>query len=185
MRKRILVPLATLVLLAACGTDEEAPQSSAAADPAPSAQAATVTTTEGALGTFLTDGSGATLYLFTVDEPGVSNCDAACLEAWPPLLTDGAPVAGGAADAALLGTLERTDGTLQVTYAGRPLYFFAADAAPGDVNGQGVNDVWFVVSPAGDRIVMGPDVDGDTGMGGYGGSSGTSSDTTDSGGYGY
>jgi predicted lipoprotein with Yx(FWY)xxD motif len=177
MRKRILAPLAALALLTACGSAEEAPQGS------------TVTTAEGALGTFLTDGSGTTLYLFTVDGPGVSNCDGACLEAWPPLLTDGDPVAGGAVDAALLGTIERGDGTRQVTYAGRPLYFFAADAAPGDVNGQGVNDVWFVVSPAGERIVMAPDVDGDTDKGGYGGSGGTSSDkgndSNDSGGYGY
>jgi predicted lipoprotein with Yx(FWY)xxD motif len=184
MMKRILASLATVALLTACGTAAEGPQSSTAADPA--AGTTTVTTASGALGTFLTDGSGASLYLFTVDEPGVSNCDEVCLQAWPPLLTDTAPEADGAADAALLGTIERSDGTLQVTYAGRPLYYFAADAAPGDVNGQGVNDVWFVVSPAGEQIVMEPDVDGDTGMGGYGGSSGTSSDTTDSSGnYGY
>jgi len=185
MTKRILASMATVALLAACGTAVEAPQSSTAADPTSAARTTIVTTTSGALGTFLTDGSGATLYLFTVDEPGVSNCDEACLQAWPPLLSDGDPAVGGAADPALIGTIVRDDGSAQVTYGGWPLYYFAADAAPGDVNGQGVNDVWFVVSPAGEQIVMAPDVDGDTGMGGYGGSSGTSSGTADSDGYGY
>jgi len=172
-RTRILASMATLALLAACGTAEDSAQDAAAIEPAPAAQAATVATAEGALGTYLTDGPGATLYLFTVDEPGVSNCDAECLAIWPPLLTDGDPAVGGAADAALLGTLERGDGTIQVTYAGWPLYLFAADVAPGDVNGQGVNDVWFVVSAAGERIVMAPDAGTDTSMGGYGDSTGT------------
>lgn len=152
MRKRILASLATLALLSACGAAEDAQPSGSAADPAPAASSTTVTTVDGALGTFLADGDGRTLYLFTVDEPGVSNCDEACLQAWPPLLTAGDPAVAGSADATLLGTLTRADGTLQVTYAGWPLYLFAADAAPGDVNGQGVNDVWFVVAPDGMMI---------------------------------
>jgi len=152
MRKRILASLATLALLSACGTAEDAQPSGSAADPAPAASSATITTVDGALGTFLADGDGRTLYLFTVDEPGVSNCDEACLQAWPPLLTDGAPTAAGGVVGTLLGTLDRGDGTMQVTYDGWPLYFFAADAAPGDVNGQGVNDVWFVVAPDGSMI---------------------------------
>ena len=55
-------------------------------------------------------------------------------------------------DEALLGTASRTDGSSQVTYNGWPLYYFAADSAPGDINGQGVNDVWWVVDPSGDAI---------------------------------
>jgi predicted lipoprotein with Yx(FWY)xxD motif len=185
MRKRILAPLALIALLAACGTADDVPQSGPAASPTPAAPSpaaptTTVGTSEGPLGTFLTDGSGRTLYLFTVDEPGVSNCDADCLSAWPPLLTAGDPAVGGAADPALIGTFVRDDGTVQVTYAGWPLYFFAADAGPGDVNGQGLNDVWFVVAPSGERIGTAPDGDGDTGMGGYG----SSDDSDDSGGYG-
>ena len=144
MRKRILAPMALVVLLSACGAADDAPQ-----DTAP---ATTVTTADGALGAFLVDGDGRTLYLFTVDEPGVSNCDGDCLTAWPPLLSVGDPAAGGSADPALTGTIVRDDGSLQVTYAGWPLYFFAADAAPGDINGQGVNDVWFVVAPDGTMI---------------------------------
>jgi predicted lipoprotein with Yx(FWY)xxD motif len=119
-------------------------------------QGAVVTTMMGGPGTFLTDADGRTLYLFTNDAPGVSNCTGDCLTAWPALLTDGGPVAGTGVDGALLGTTTRDDGSTQVTYAGWPLYFFAGDAAPGDVEGQGVNDVWFVVSPAGDIIAPTP-----------------------------
>jgi predicted lipoprotein with Yx(FWY)xxD motif len=93
-----------------------------------------------------------TLYLFTADSPGVSTCVDGCLAAWPPLLTGGGPVAQGAADAGLLGTLTRDDGTVQVTYGGWPLYFFASDMAAGDVAGQGVNGAWFVVAPDGSAI---------------------------------
>ncbi len=144
MLTRILAPLAALALLSGCAASEDAT--------APATAGTTVRTADGELGTFLVDGDGRTLYLFTVDEPGVSNCDEGCLQAWPPLLTAGDPTATGAVDAALLGTLTRDDGTLQVTYAGWPLYLFAADAAPGEVNGQGVNAVWFVVAPDGMMI---------------------------------
>jgi len=107
-------------------------------------------TAQSGLGTILVDGDGMTLYLFTNDSPGVSTCEGACLAAWPPLL--GRPQAGAGADDSLLGSLTRTDGTPQVTYNGWPLYYWAQDAAPGDTNGQGVNDVWWVVSPEGDPI---------------------------------
>jgi len=150
MKTRILAAAAAIALLSACGgTDSatEAPE----ADASPAA-GQTVSVTDTSLGPVLTDGDGRTLYLFTVDEPGVSNCTGDCLEAWPPLLSDGAPQAEGSADASLIGTLTRADGTVQVTYAGWPLYLFAADATPGDTAGQGVNGVWFVVAPDGTLV---------------------------------
>lgn len=109
---------------------------------------ATVSTSETPdLGTFLTDAEGMTLYMFTKDEPGKSNCSGDCLANWPafvasdPLtLPDGVP--------GELTQITRDDGTQQVAYNGMPLYSFAADAAAGDTNGQGVGDVWFVVAPA-------------------------------------
>ncbi len=107
---------------------------------------------DAALGTFLTDAEGMTLYVFLNDAPGQSNCYDTCAQNWPPLLTDGAPTAGEGVDAALLGTAERSDGAMQVTYNGWPLYYFAADAAPGDVKGQGVKDVWYVIAPDGGII---------------------------------
>ena len=159
--RAVAVTLAAGLVLAACA-DEPAEVADAPTD------GTVVSTTMGAPGTFLTDAEGMTLYLFTNDTPGVSNCSGDCLATWPALLTDGDPVAGSGVDAALLGTTTREDGSLQVTYSGWPLYFFAGDVAPGDLAGQGVNDVWFVVSPTGEQLVMAPDVDGDTSMGGYG-----------------
>jgi predicted lipoprotein with Yx(FWY)xxD motif/plastocyanin len=107
----------------------------------------------GSLGTFLVDAKGMTLYLFLKDTPNTSNCYDACAQNWPPLLTSGSPVAGDGLDAAKLGTTARTDGTMQVTYNGWPLYYFAADKQAGDTNGQDVKQVWYVISPAGDKVV--------------------------------
>lgn len=104
------------------------------------------------LGSFLVDADGMTLYLFTKDTENTSNCYDDCASAWPPLLTDGEPVAGEGVDAALLGTTERTDGTIQVTYGGWPLYYWVKDAAPGDTTGQDVGEVWYVVSPGGEAV---------------------------------
>jgi predicted lipoprotein with Yx(FWY)xxD motif len=90
-----------------------------------------------------------TLYLFTQDTPNTSNCYTACATAWPPLLTSGAPTAGSGVTAAMLGTTKRTDGSTQVTYNGWPLYYWANDKKPGDVTGENVQGVWFVITPAG------------------------------------
>ena len=101
------------------------------------------------LGSFLVDSNGMTLYLFTTDTPNTSTCYGPCAIAWPPLLTSGAPTAGTGVTASLLGTTTRTDGTTQVTYNGWPLYYFASDKAPGDTTGENVQNVWFVITPAG------------------------------------
>ena len=101
------------------------------------------------LGQFLVDSKGMTLYMFTNDTEGVSNCSGQCATNWPPL-TVAIPdlVGGGPGVSGELGTIERADGTHQVTYNGMPLYYWKDDAAPGDTLGQGVGDVWFVVPPA-------------------------------------
>lgn len=103
-------------------------------------------------GSFLVDDNGMTLYLFTKDTPNTSNCYDKCATNWPPLLTTGEPVAGEGVDASKLGTTKRTDGTLQVTYNGWPLYYYFQDTKAGDTTGQGVGEVWFVISPAGDMV---------------------------------
>lgn len=105
-----------------------------------------------AVGTHLIVGDGLSVYLFTEDSPGVSTCEGVCLEAWPPVLTSGPPVAAGRVDPALLGTLTRPDGTLQVTYSGMPLYRFRSDMGEGDTRGQSVQGVWFVVGIDGEPI---------------------------------
>ena len=117
--------------------------------------AATVNVAEvGTFGQALVDDTGRSLYLFTKDtqNSGASSCTGECLVNWPPLLTDGDPVAGTGVDAAMLGTITLPDGTTQVTYNGWPLYYYIDDAAAGDANGQGVGDVWFLVTPAGEMI---------------------------------
>ncbi len=94
------------------------------------------------------------LYLFTNDtqDSGTSTCTGECLAEWPALTTEADPAAGDGADATLLGTITRDDGSTQVTYNGWPLYYFADDTAAGDTNGQGLEGVWFLVSPAGEAI---------------------------------
>jgi predicted lipoprotein with Yx(FWY)xxD motif len=117
--------------------------------------AATVNVAEvGTFGQALVDGEGRSLYLFTNDtqNSGASSCTGECLVNWPPLLTDGDPVAGTGVDEAMLGTITLPDGTTQVTYNGWPLYYYIDDTAAGDANGQGVGGVWFLVTPTGEMI---------------------------------
>lgn len=100
------------------------------------------------LGSFLVDANGMTLYTFTNDDPDVSNCVGQCLELWPAYTVASAEVTSAVELDGVLGTITRDDGSLQVTYNNQPLYLYTGDAAPGDVTGQGVGDVWFVVPVA-------------------------------------
>lgn len=100
--------------------------------------------------TILVDGHGRTLYLLTSDPKGASTCasiDPSCPKSWPALP---AFVVGGAGvKASLLG---KTKNGKQATYAGHPLYHYAGDKKPGDLNGQGLFGVWYVVSPTGKAV---------------------------------
>ncbi|GIF63166.1 hypothetical protein Ais01nite_12010 [Asanoa ishikariensis] len=115
----------------------------------------TVQTRNGPNGAYLTDSQGNTLYLFVADTSNKSTCNDACAAQWPPLVTQGAVVAGSGVDAAKLATSTRQDNTKQATYNNHPLYTFIADTAPGQTNGQGVNAfgaLWWTVNPNGDAI---------------------------------
>lgn len=108
-------------------------------------------------GQYLTDANGMALYLFVPDAQGASTCTGDCATNWPPVIVasaDALPTVGEGLDAALLGTVEREDGTLQLTYNGWPLYLFAGDTEAGQTNGQGVGDNWFLLDPAGEGIGM-------------------------------
>lgn len=99
------------------------------------------------LGQFFTDAEGRTLYLWTVDTvAGSSLCYGPCVDFWP-LFTSGEPLTLPEGVDGELTQIERTDGARQVAYNGIPLYYFAADTAAGDTNGQWVGDSWFVVAP--------------------------------------
>jgi predicted lipoprotein with Yx(FWY)xxD motif len=141
------------------GVPEASPMASPEATPVAGDGTTVLTADDADLGTIFTDAEGMTLYIFLNDEPGSgeSACYDQCEENWPvfwadePLtLPDGVP--------GELGTIERTDGTTQVTYNGWPLYYWAADQAPGDATGQGVGDVWYVAIPAEGDDVPGADV---------------------------
>jgi predicted lipoprotein with Yx(FWY)xxD motif len=152
--RSLALGLSLAALLAACGADEGGGDGAAqgsAAEPSPPAEASTVQVVESDFGSILADADGMTLYLFEADEGSTSSCYDDCAAAWPALESD-SPTGGEGVDASLLGTTERDDGTTQVTYAGHPLYYYAADGSAGDVTGQGINDVWFVVGPDGAAV---------------------------------
>ena len=115
--------------------------------------------TNAKLGQMLVDDKGMAVYLFVADSGTSSSCYTTCATIWPPVLTTGAPQAGAGAQASLLGTTTRTDGKVEVTYAGHPLYYFVQDKAAGDATGQGINGfggLWWVLSPSGTAITTKP-----------------------------
>ena len=114
--------------------------------------AATISVQKGSLGDYLIDGSGKTVYLYTPDTSSTPTCYGECAAFWPAVLTKGAPQAGTGATANKLGTSPRTDGTTQVTYNGHPLYEFMGDQSAGDINGQGKDGIWYVLTPAGTQV---------------------------------
>lgn len=110
-------------------------------------------------GRYVTDREGHSLYLFEQDEQGgQSTCLDACANAWPPYTTQQPPEAGEGIDESKLGTIEREDGTTQVTYGGWPLYYFNGDKQPGDALGHDVEHLgaeWYLVSPQGEKVEQG------------------------------
>ena len=118
-------------------------------------RAATLTAHSSRYGKILFDGRGRVLYLFARDRGGRSSCSGACAKAWPPFLTRGAPRARSGVNAKLLGTTRRGNGTLQVTYAKHPLYYFKEDTKPGQIKCQNVSNfggLWLVVTPSGKPV---------------------------------
>ncbi|HEX5430174.1 MAG TPA: hypothetical protein VFX17_03820 [Patescibacteria group bacterium] len=116
--------------------------------PPPTSSAVLATSSNATLGNFLTATNGMTLYRYTNDTPGVSNCSGTCATNWPPYTVTAASSLTAAADiTGKLGTITRADGTAQLTYDNQPLYFWHGDTKAGDTNGQNVGGVWFVVQP--------------------------------------
>ena len=157
---RLVVPRLTALLalgvlaLAACGGSSYG--GSAATQPSASKAAATsgaaVATGQTDVGTVLVDGSGKTLYAFAADAKDHSNCSGSCAQYWPPVtVAKGSPTASKDVSATV-GTTTRSDGSMQLTVNGWPMYTYAGDAAAGDATGQGKNlsgGLWWVVDPSG------------------------------------
>jgi len=171
---RTRVPLAaasvllSAIVLSACGggsgANGVAPPKTTTGGPA------TIGPAKTSLGTILVDSQARTVYLFKGDVGTRSACSGACAQAWPPLLAHGRPRIGSGAKGALIGTVRRSDGTVQVTYNGHPLYRFAQDHKPGDVAGQGVTAFgaqWFTLSAAGNQLTSSPPSSGGSGPAGY------------------
>jgi predicted lipoprotein with Yx(FWY)xxD motif len=142
---------------AAASSSSAAPSSSAA-----TTQAGLKVTTVGSLGQVLTAADGKTLYRFDADKtnPAVSNCNGQCATLWPPLIAGPSTADIQGADKSLLGTVKRQDGTEQVTFAGNPVYEFIKDTAPGQGNGQAVQNTWWAVTATGAKAVAGAPASG-------------------------
>jgi len=113
---------------------------------------ATVAVGASAYGRVLFDGRGFALYAFTRDRAGRSTCSGACAKAWPPYIQSGAVRAGTGTKSSLIATTRRADGRRQVTYAGRPLYYYVGDRKPGQILCQNVSEfggLWLVVRGSG------------------------------------
>ena len=104
--------------------------------------------TDPTLGSYLVAANGMTLYTYTKDTAGVSNCTGTCAVNWPPYTTLATePLVGGTGITGEIATTRRSDATVQVTYKGMPLYFWKSDTKAGDTTGNKVGGVWFVVKP--------------------------------------
>jgi predicted lipoprotein with Yx(FWY)xxD motif len=129
-------------------------------------------------GRYLVDSQGHSVYLFEKDEDGESYCSGACAAVWPPLETSTAPRGGAGVQEAELGTIERPDGDMQVTYHGHPLYYYAADAStPDNTKGEDIEQFgagWYLVGAHGQPVESqsdsgsGSGSGSDDGGGGYG-----------------
>ena len=147
-----------LIALACGGSESDAPAGAGettslvtVTEVTPSTQAASgLSVAETDLGAILVDGEGRTLYLFTGDGEGQSTCYDACAQTWPPFTEDLLGGPGSGIDATLLATAVRTDGAIQVTYNGHPIYYYSGDQVPGETNGHGVGGQWFAVTSEGE-----------------------------------
>jgi predicted lipoprotein with Yx(FWY)xxD motif len=157
-----LLALTAVVAIAGCGGDSSGGayggkgggDTAAAKSPPGAESGAAVLTVARApeVGAVLVDAAGFTVYDFHKDKGATSSCYGACEGVWPPVLTEGKPQVGEGASAAKLGTTKRRDGSVQVTYAGHPLYTYAADKKPGEANGQDIDSFgaeWYALQSSG------------------------------------
>jgi predicted lipoprotein with Yx(FWY)xxD motif len=175
-----------VALIAACGSSgtPSASQSatsgaagggaSASASSQSGSHAASVTimTFSTSKGTVLTNAQGMTLYWFTIDTPTTSKCSGACATFWPPVIGTATAAAGQSLPKGF-GTITRSDGQTQATYAGHPLYTYMGDTAAGQINGNDKNlsgGLWWAMTPNGAKLASsGSGGSGGSGGGGFGG----------------
>ena len=158
MKALSILPFICLLALIGCGNDDgdtaaKAGSDDTAMEKESGGTGTTITVGDSDFGSMLFDSSKQAIYVFENDRKGGTVCYGTCAEAWPPVLTDGEPRPGKGVKASLLGTVKRRDGRVQVTYAGKPLYFYAHER-PGEVRCHNVNlngGFWWVIGPDGKR----------------------------------
>lgn len=136
------------------GSGGKSTEAASTGSPASGTVAVVSTASVPKLGRILVDSKGFTLYDFHKDKGGKSACYGACASVWPPLTSEGAPRASEGAAASKLGTTKRKDGTMQVTYAGHPLYAYTADTKPGQAKGNDFSSYgaeWYALLPSGEE----------------------------------
>jgi predicted lipoprotein with Yx(FWY)xxD motif len=155
--------LAVALAIAGCGGNSSSGGYGGRSEPAKPASSGSSGTSGGAivsvasvpeLGRIVVDSKGFTLYDFHKDKGTTSACYGACAGLWPPLTTSGTPTASNGAVASKLGTTQRKDGSIQVTYAGHPLYTYAADTKPGEAKGNDFSSYgaeWYALQPNGEE----------------------------------
>jgi predicted lipoprotein with Yx(FWY)xxD motif len=153
MYRRSLAALAGALLLAACSTGSGG---SPASPTGATDNTLTIGLAASSAGDHMVGGDGHALYILTTDSANTSTCDAGCAANWPPLtVAAGQAPAAGAGVTAQLATITRSDGSLQVTANGMPLYTYGGDARSTDINGQGKGGVWFLAGATGAAVGAG------------------------------
>lgn len=166
---------AAALMVAACGSSGSG-STAAAGSSAPSAAPASSAAASGTMlktakimgATVLTNGQGFTLYWFAPDTSTASKCNGSCATFWPPVK---GPATAGPGVTGKLGTITRSDGTVQAAYNGHPLYTYKADTAPGQAKGNGINasgGVWHEVTVSGAAASGSSSSSSSSGGGGYG-----------------
>jgi predicted lipoprotein with Yx(FWY)xxD motif len=152
------IAAAAALLIAGCGGGNSNSSSTSSATKSPSGSALVNSASTASLGDIVVGPTGRTLYLFKKDTGPRSTCSGACAAQWPPLTTSGAVTSSGGVSMSALKTVRRSDGKMQVTFAGHPLYYYAGDTTPGTANGQGLNTygaTWWALSPSGKEVTVG------------------------------
>jgi predicted lipoprotein with Yx(FWY)xxD motif len=170
MRNRLLalvVLVGAALLAAGCGGSSPGSGGTSGTSSSPASSGSALKTTQISGVTVLTSAKGFTLYWFVPDTSTKSNCNGSCAQIWPPVK---GPATAGTGVTGKLGTITRSDGSTQATYDGHPLYTYAADTAPGQANGNGINangGVWHEMTASGATASAAGPSAGSSGGGGY------------------
>jgi predicted lipoprotein with Yx(FWY)xxD motif len=167
-----------VALVAACGTStpstspstHTATNSPAATQHSGAAGSVTIQTESTSKGTVLATAQGRTIYWFAIDTPTTSNCSGQCATYWPPVIGTPAAMSGTSLPHGF-GTITRSDGSIQATYNGHPLYTYMGDTATGQVSGNGLNlsgGLWWAMTPTGAKLGAATTGSSGSGGGGYG-----------------